>query len=438
MKISRRQLVLGGSAAITAPGIAGLVAGQKGVEVNALRDQSLWTTQVSSLPTFPQLDANRTVDLAVIGGGYTGLSCAYYVKTLRPEWNVVVLESHEVGSGASSRNTGAVYAKHVGVSDQGFADRGLDRLRKFIDDQAIDCDFEPAPTLMFTGSKTPPQLAAGESWLGQGELQERIGSDYYKGAILSQNFFKIQPAKLLAGHVNAAVGVGVEIFERSPALQVNPGNTVKIDTTTGMLRASQVMVATNAYTPRLGLYECGMYPLHQYSLATRKLSASEIKHFGLDQTTLRFEQNILPVTFSITPTGHFFLRMVLGYASFDSQIWKDSRGAKALAQLLFEQRYPGASDLQPNFGWHGVTGHTPLFKPIFGTLGDGNIHVSVAYNGLGIMPAHNSGFLSASRICGEADADISILEAASSSTPFPGDFYRSLMLKPVMNALMPV
>jgi glycine/D-amino acid oxidase-like deaminating enzyme len=71
-------------------------------------------------------------------------------------------------------------------------------------------------------------------------------------------------------------------------------------------------------------------------------------------------------------------------------------------------------------------------------IGDGNVHVSVAYNGLGIMPAHNSGYLSAGRIIGQPDPDIGILQAASTSVPFPGEYYRSLMLKPVMNLLTPV
>ena len=132
------------------------------------------------------------------------------------------------------------------------------------------------------------------------------------------------------------------------------------------------------------------------------------------------------------------MRMVLGYASFDSQVWKDTEGAKAVAQKLFEQRYPGVGDLQPDYGWHGITGHTPLFKPIFGAIGEGNVHVSAAYNGLGIMPGHNSGFLSASRIVGEPDSDLRILEGGSTSMPFPGDYFRSLMLKPVMNLITPV
>ena len=77
-------------------------------------------------------------------------------------------------------------------------------------------------------------------------------------------------------------------------------------------------------------------------------------------------------------------------------------------------------------------------RQIAGTLGEGNIHVSAAYNGLGIMPAHNSGYLTACRVTGENDDDIKILTDASMQIPLPGDFYRSLMLKPFMRLMTPV
>ncbi len=181
-----------------------------------------------------------------------------------------------------------------------------------------------------------------------------------------------------------------------------------------------------------------MYPIHQYSLATRTLTSDEIQRLNLDLWSLRFERNILPVTFSLTPSGHFFVRMVLGYASYNSGDWKDKSGAKNLARRLFEQRYPGITDLDLNYGWHGVTGHTVTMRSIVGTLGDGNVHICAAYNGLGIMPGHNSGYLSACRITGHSDDDIRILTESSFHVPFPGDFYRSLMLKPFMRFMTPV
>lgn len=440
MDISRRKFLLGaGATALAAPGLGGLMLEQKGVEYQFARRNSLWSDELSAQPPLASLQGDRKVDVAIVGGGYTGLSCAYYLKQFRPDWTVIVLESHQIGSGASSRNSGVVSARQVGISDLEMPQRGLNRLREFIAKEEISCDFTAASTLMMVASGgRMPDLAPGERWIPGPELSEKISSRYYGGAVDTPDNFTIHPAKLVAGHARAATRVGVELFERSPVLSITDGKVAKLNTPQGTVLADKVLIATNAYTPRLGYYQSAMYPIHQYSLATGKLSSAEIASLGLDRWSLRFEKNILPVTFSLTPSGHFFVRMVLGYASFNSCQWPDLNAAKQLARKLFVQRYPSIRHMDLSHGWHGVTGHTLMMRPLVGAYGQGTIHVSAAYNGLGIMPAHNSGYLSACQITGQVDDDYKILTNASSKIPMPGDFYRSLMLKPFMQMMTPV
>jgi glycine/D-amino acid oxidase-like deaminating enzyme len=443
MALSRRQfLVAGGTAALAAPGLAGLAVGRGGVEMN-VREDAVWTAGAPAMPSVPRFGGDRKVDLAIVGGGYTGLSCAYYAKLFRPDWTVVVLESHKLASSASSRNSGAVYANYVGISDPEMPERGLNRLREFMQTEEVDCDFGPASTLMLLTSKGAAEsaksdLEPGASFVSSEELRERIGSDYYDGAVSPPGYYRVQPAKLAVGHARAALRVGAELFEDSPALSVENGKPARIATPRGELVADNVVIATNAHTPRLGLFRNSMYPIHQYSFATRKLTNEEMSSFGLDRWMLRFERRLLPVTFSMTPDGHFFVRMVLGYASRDSCEWQDIAGAQSVARRLFEQRYPGIADIGLTHGWHGVTGHTAMFKQVAGVIGEGNIHVSAAYNGLGIMPAHNNGYLTACKLAGRAEEDTRFLTGVTGQLPFPGDFYRSIMLKPIMNLMTPV
>lgn len=443
MKLSRRKLILGAGAGVAvAPSLLGHIADPNEVEADAVREDSLWTQQSARLPSYPTFSGSRSVDLAVIGGGYSGLSCAYYVKKMRPDWTVAVFDSHQIGSGASSRNTGALGARQIGVTDEGMLQRGLARLEAFIDEESIECDYGPVDTLMVHASEDAAlearqNIPAGGEWIEAADLERHIGSSYYFGATQTPGYNQVDPAKLVSGHANAATRVGVELFANSPVLEVNQGDPARLTLPNGEVRAKHVFVATNAYTPRLGLYKHDMFPLHQYTLATRKLTETEIGTFGLDKWPLRFEDRVLPVTFRLTPSGHFFVRMVLGFATHDSCVWKDQAGAEALACELFEQRYPGVSELDLTHGWHGVTGHTVGGKQIVETWGDGNIHISAAYNGLGIMPAHSSGYLTATRIVGEPDSDLRFLQNQS-HIPFPGDFYRSLILKPFMNLLTPV
>ncbi len=394
------------------------------------------------MPSSPQLKGDREVDLAIVGGGCTGLSCAYYAKTFRPDWSVIVLDSHGIGSGASSRNSGAVYAKHHGIDDDSMARRGLDRLQRFIGEEEIDCDFRPAPTLELFASKgvarkvrsSPPQ---DSRWVQPEELRESIRSEHYTGALDSPDYFTIHPGKLVAGHARAAMRVGAELFESSPALEVVGGHPARIVTPKGTVRAAHVFIAVNAHGPRLGFFGRNIIPIHQYSLATRKLTDTEISSFGLDRWPLRFELRILPVTVGLTPGAQMFVRVVLGYASFNSCVWRDMEGARDHARHILEQRYPWLADIGYAHDWHGVTGHTLRGREILGVVDGGNIHVSLAYNGLGVTPGHTNGFLTACRIAGRDDEDTRYLGSISDQIRVPGEYLRSMMLKPVMKLMTP-
>ena len=439
--LSRRQFLLtSGAAALAAPGLAGLVVGDAGVEINSVRDTSLWAKEAPPLPQLPRFEGERKVDLVIVGGGYTGLACAYYAKKFRPDWSVVVLESHTIGSGASSRASGSVSKRYVGLAETDMPVRGFNRLRNFIDTEEIDCDFSEPSVLRLLSSKSAAQAARANSnpaakWISPEELRERAGTHFYTGGIDTADRHHIHPAKLVAGHARAALRLGVELFEHSPATNIEQGKPAVISTPNGILQANHVCIATNAYTPRLGLFEHAMFPLHQYTLATRKLSSSEIQGLGLDRWALRYEKNVLPITFALTPSGHFFVRMVLGYASRNSSVWQDMDGAKQLATRLFEKRYPGIAGLGLEHGWGGLTGHTAKGGSIAGAIGDGNIHVSVAYNGSGIMPSHNNGYLTACNITGHSDDDTRFLTGTTGQLLVPGSYYRSMMFKPGLNLL---
>ena len=414
---------------------------RKGVEVDDVRKESLWASE-APIPPSPRLEGDREVDLAIVGGGCTGLSCAFYAKTFRPDWSVIVLDSHGIGSGASSRNSGAVYAHHYGIDDDSMARRGLERLQRFMSEEAIECDFRPAPTLQLFASKgvakkvhsSPPQ---DTQWVQHEELRENIRSEHYTGALDSEGYFTIHPGKLAAGHARAAMRLGAELFERSPALGVKSDKPSVIVTPNGTVRAAHVFVATNAHAPRLGFFGRHVIPVHQYSLATRKLTDDEIRSVGLDRWPLRFELRMLPVTVGLTPGGHMFVRVVLGYASFNSCVWRDIEGARDYARRIFEQRYPWLADIGFAHDWHGVTGHTVRGREILGVVDGGNIHVSVAYNGLGVMPGHTNGYLTACRLAGREDEDTRYLDSISDQIRVPGECLRSMMLKPVMKMMTP-
>jgi len=428
--------------ALAVPGVAGMLFGTKGVEAGETRTEALWSAEMSSIAPAPRLEGERKVDLAIIGGGYTGLSCAYYTKKLRPDWSVAVLDSHRLGSGASSRNSGAVYARYWGLRDEEMPKRGFDRFVRFIEEEEIECDWRPSATIEVYASrrsakKAKASLEAGWRWVGTEELHKAAHTDFYAGAAELPGYYTVHPGKLVAGHVKAARCRDVELYENSPVVHVKKGNPAELVTPGGNVRAGHVLIATNAYTPRLGLLKAAMMPVHQYTFATRRLSQEEIRRYGLDRWPLRFERTLLPVTNFLMPSGHLCIRIVLGYASFNSCVWQNIEGARELAQRMFEQRYPWITEVGLELGWQGVTGHTVRVREISGPVMGENIHVAVAYNGLGIMPGHNTGYLSACRITGHPEEDMRYMLGRKTQIPIPGEFYRSMILKPFMKLMTP-
>ena len=132
-----------------------------------------------------------------------------------------------------------------------------------------------------------------------------------------------------------------------------------------------------------------------------------------------------------------FVRIVLGYASFDSCVWRDIERARDHTRRIFEQRYPWLADVGFAEGWHGVTGHTVRGREVVGVVDGGNIHVSLAYNGLGVMPGHTNGYLTACRLAGRDDEDTRHLDTISDQIRVPGGLLRSVIFRPGMKMLTP-
>ncbi|MBB6520884.1 NAD(P)/FAD-dependent oxidoreductase [Pseudoteredinibacter isoporae] len=443
MNISRRGFLLGGGASILLmPGIASYVQEDKGVELPRQRSggDSLWFELSAQSNTLPTLENDTSADVCIVGGGYTGLAASIYLKKYRPDWRVLVLESHHLGAGASSRNSGAVYAKFTGMDDRGLAERGLQRFMAFLEEESIDCDFQAAKTLYLYSSESSARdarqsLSQGERWLDHQALKHSIASDFYIGAKASPGFYKIQPAGLLSEYRRVALALGVEIYERSPVLAIESGHSNTLTTDKAAVLAKQVLLATNAYTPRLGVAGEKMFPVHQYSCSTAKLNVRQIDQLGLNDWDLRFEPNTLPITFGLSASGHFFLRLVLGYASQDSTEWLDVNYARALVQRIFQERYPHINQLGIEHEWHGVTAHTLNSRSVVSNVLSDTIFLCGAYNGLGIMPSHYSAYLIAQKMTGNESEDWQRLTRLGQHVSFPRDYYRSLMLKSSFNLL---
>jgi glycine/D-amino acid oxidase-like deaminating enzyme len=389
------------------------------------RDQSYWMATIPKLPRFSSLPHDVEVDVAVVGGGFTGLATAYYLKKLDPSRRVALLESHRFGSGASSRNSGAVSARFRGHDPSDTSVAGYELLKRFAADEGIDVELVENVPAIYLHHRTPP----GKADLAGEELAGQIGSDFYVAAdVTSTN--ALHPGKLIAGLIAANARLGVELYEGTPVAQIERRERpITLYTTRGRVRARDVALATNAYTPRLGVAADRIMALHHRVLVTRPLTPEEGEHSGLERWPLRFEVGGYAThTVRTTPDRRFFFRHVLGHRAFERTDWAIDARAKELGRRALHHRYPWLDGVAVEYEWHGVTARTRDWWPVSGQVDD-HLYIAAGYNGSGVMPTHYFGYLLANHILGLEGAQLALLKPPGTHPRLPGELLRHLAVQ---------
>jgi gamma-glutamylputrescine oxidase len=250
-------------------------------------NRSAWLAELPPDERSPPLRGTATADVAVIGGGITGVSTAWHLARRYPDRRVVLLEARGLANGASGRNGGQVLSGINGVSphDEDLGKRvhaatgaGIDIMADLAARSTIDCGFSRRGCLeVYT---TPRSAEAAEArtqthrawgldlrWLPA----DAVGMAGAHGAVLDPAAGRINCAALLRGLRAPLQAMGVAVHEDTPVLRVRPGKTLTLVTPEGLVRASAVVLATNAYTPLLGFFTGGILPLHSHVIATGPL-----------------------------------------------------------------------------------------------------------------------------------------------------------------------
>lgn len=256
---------------------------------------SHWWQQVGSPQPRPELPGSRTADVAIVGAGYTGLWTAYALKQQRPELSVVIVEQRHVGYGASGRNGGWLTNAITGGREQYVAAHGHDAVERFqtamndtvdevirvIDAEGIDADVQRGGE--FTVAYTPAQerrlrafAAAEQRWrstdlevLEADAARAKIDVAATRAAVWHPHAARIQPAKLAAGLARVVEELGVDIYERTRAVEIAPH---RVRTTHGTVSADFVVRATEGFTANLQGLKRLWLPMNSSLIATEPLS----------------------------------------------------------------------------------------------------------------------------------------------------------------------
>lgn len=372
-------------------------------------NRSYWAR--SQAPQNPPLTEDIAVDVAVLGGGFTGLSSAYYIRSVSPHKSVVVLEAKGCGNGASGRNGAMVLTmtadRYMQFSSAPAMDKkiydltadNIGRLAKLSAATGIDCELETNGALQVLNTAEDVKEARAyvqkarslgmpvEFW-EKPRLMSAIGTEAYEAAFFDPNGGHVHPMKLVHVFKAAAEGAGAKIYENTAVASIEEGREHVLHTSGGhTIRAKSLVLATNAFTPRLGFFRNSILPVHEYVAVTRPFSEQQLAEIGWRER----------VPFNDSRTEVFYLGLTEdrrihigggrpGYA-FNGGTGDPSDAAAHFAQLQRElvRIYPRLAGVEFEVGWDGVVDWSLDESPSVGCTGRyRNIFYGLGYSGHGV------------------------------------------------------
>ncbi len=263
------------------------------------QDESGW----DDLLPRPSLGADRSADVAIVGGGLTGLWTAYYLALAEPSLRITVLEKHIAGFGASGRNGGwcsALFpASTAALARRHGRDAALAMRRAMIDTvhevgrvtsaEGIACDFVRGGTVSL--ARGPAQLAAAGAEVAEAA---RFGVDDIRlwdasrtprgaigslGATFDPACARVHPAKLVRGLARVVERLGVTVYELTEVLSWGAGRVI---TEHGVVSADTIVIALEGYGAALEQTHRQVLPLYSLMIATEPLSDETWREIGIE------------------------------------------------------------------------------------------------------------------------------------------------------------
>lgn len=378
---------------------------------------SLWA-ETALVPDFiaPTLQGEMKIDIAVVGGGFTGLSVALH--SAERGASVAVLEAADIGFGASGRNGGQV---NPGVkldeatlsSRFGDAGTGLHRLAQeapdFLGDLIERTQLRAQwrrpglirlahnETALATVRKAAEALRKGgvaAEDLDGAAVEKRVGTKRYPGGLFDPRGASIHPLDLVREMARAAQEAGAAIFANSRATRLQrDGGLWRVVTPQGALLAKKIVVATNAYSEALvpGLAQ-SLLPVNSFQVATAPLGSRAYSILPAGETV--YDSRRLVLYFRKSPDG----RMIMGgRASFSSSGATGKVADYSVLEKVLHGIFPTLRDVPIEYRWTGLVGITLDYLPHYHALED-DLHILVGYNGRGVALSHRLGAWLAAKV----------------------------------------
>jgi gamma-glutamylputrescine oxidase len=380
---------------------------------------SFYEATLGERPRYPALDGDLRVDVAIVGGGFTGLSAAVHLA--KAGTSVALIEAHRFGDGASGRNGGQLGTGQRAWPEELEADYGFARakalfdlaeeakahLLEFTSVHGIDADYRPGQLSVahkkryvddyrkhadIMGSRFHyPHVA----FMDEAETAERLGSTAYFGGVRDTGTGHINPLKLLVGTARVAEQLGARLFENTRATGVRSTQSgVAVATAAGTVTATKALLAVDAYAGTLEERTAAhIMPIGSFIGATAPLPT--------DTTVLPGGESVDDSRFVV----RYFRKSVDNRLLFGG---REIYGVKNPGDIHIHIRkqiaevYPSLKDIEITHGWGGYVGITMPRQPFVREVMP-NVISAGGYSGHGVMLSNFVGKLYAETITGNRD-----------------------------------
>jgi glycine/D-amino acid oxidase-like deaminating enzyme len=386
----------------------------------ALKHAIYWWETEPVVPG-PPLEGPVECDVCIVGGGYTGLWTAYFLKQSEPSLDVRILESQWAGAGASGHNDGYAmtvldmslhhlvthHGKERAAAAHEAVAQSIVEMGEFCSQYGVDAEFELNGFVSFATN-------SGQVWRLEQDFEaaRAIGADHdfelydaagaraivdspiVEGALKEGRGAILNPHKLARGLARVVTAQGVTFHERTPALEIErDGAKPRVTTPEGSVRADHVVVATNAYQHRFKPFRNKVIPIWSYAVVTEPLTDEQLARVAWPgREGFEDKRNYITIGRFTATNRILWAGRRAPYFRGNDMDTRHMRNERVHGELreAFERFFPAWNDVRFTHAYGGCVAITATFVPFFGNLG-GGVSYGYGYNGHGVAPSHTGG-----------------------------------------------
>ena len=397
----------------------------------------------------PALDRDTTADVAIIGGGYTGLWTAWHLLDRDPNLSITVVEQDICGGGPSGRNGGFVnswwdeidglvdrYGEAGGRACARESAASVEAIGAWCDANGVDAHFRQAGMLTISTTLAHDRRAeanielaarlgdpAALTNLDPEAVAERCRSPRFRGGSLMRDGATVHPGHLVRGLRRACIERGIRVFEGTTATRIRRGDGgVRVTTRGAELRARHAVLSINAWIA--GWRQSAGRVLAWSSYMVRTEPIGELIERELGWTG---GESIVDARFSVhylhvTRDGRIAIGAGGGLPGLGGRIgpsFTRDLDAARRAAFAFRWFFPHLREARLTDAWGGPIDVSADHLPHVWSTADGRVHVAAGYSGNGVAPSHLAGCILAARIVGSDESLTRLPIVGRARRPFP-------------------